>query len=453
MNEVVQEQQTPVSRLQKLAEATESGTLLQVRLMLNGLYPAEIAHLLEALTPDKRDFIWELVDPDLKGDVLLELNDDISDKLIEQMETDQIVALTEALDVDDMADFLQDLPDTVTDLVLQSLDDQERRRVEAILHYPEDTAGGLMNTDTMTVRPDVTVDVVLRYLRRKGEIPKMTDSLIVVTRNNKYLGLVPLTALLTHPAESTIGEIVSLDVEGIPADMKDTEVASLFEYRDLISAPVVDDQGYLLGRITVDDVVDVIRENADQNILSMAGLNDEHDMFAPVLISTRRRAIWLGINLFTAFIASWVIGLFDHTIEKLVALAVLMPIVASMGGIAGTQTLTLVIRGIAVGHIGETNARRLMYKELLVGVLNGILWALIVATITVLWFKNLQLGLIIGAAMIINLVTAAFTGATLPGLLRRMGIDPALAGGVVLTTVTDVIGFMAFLGLAAIYLV
>jgi len=453
MTETTQENQQPVARLQQLAEATQSGSLLQVRLMLNGLYPAEIAHLIEALTPEKRDFVWELIDPDLKGDVLLEVSDDISESLIREMNPDQLVALTEALAVDDMADFIQDLPDTVTDVVLQSLDSQDRRRVEAILHYPEDTAGGLMNTDTITVRPDVTVDVVLRYLRRRGNIPQITDSLIVVTRNNKFLGTVPLTYLLTRDLEATIGELLSQDVEPIPAGMPNTEVAALFEYRDLVSAPVVDEQGYLLGRITVDDVVDVIRESAEQDILSRAGLNEEHDMFAPVLVSTRRRAIWLGLNLFTAFIASYVIGLFEQTIDQLVALAVLMPIVASMGGIAGNQTLTLVIRGMALGQIGDTNARRLMFKELSVGLLNGLLWALIVAAITVLWFSNIQLGLIIAAAMVINLITAAFAGATLPSFLRKLGADPALAGGVVLTTITDVIGFMAFLGLAAIYLV
>lgn len=447
------EEHQPHQRLQAFSRVLESGTLKQARRMLNGLYPAEISHLLESLPPEKRKFIWELVDPELQGDILLEVNDDIRDHLIKQMETTELLALTESFEPDDLADFIQDLPDTVMHLVLQSMDSQDRRRLEAVLSYPEDSAGGLMNTDTITVRPDVSLDVVLRYLRRRGTIPAMTDNLFVIDRKNRYIGQVRLTDLLTCEPGLLISDLVDSDMKAVAATLSATEVASLFQQRDLISAPVVNEDNELLGRITIDDVVDVIREEADHSLMSMAGLNEEDDMFAPVITSTRRRALWLGINLITAFLASIVISQFDATIEKLVALAVLMPVVASMGGIAGSQTLTLVIRGMALGQIGVSNANRLIAKELAVGALNGILWALVIACVSGFWFDNAQLGLVIGAAIIVNLISAALAGATIPLFLKKIGADPALGGGVVLTTITDVIGFMTFLGLAALFLV
>jgi magnesium transporter len=296
-------------------------------------------------------------------------------------------------------------------------------------------------------------DVVIRFLRILGKVPEMTDNLIVVDRNGYYLGTMLLTDLLTKNASSTVSEIMSRETEAIPASMSVRDVANKFEHRDLVSAPVVDDQNKLLGRITIDDVVDVIRDEADHSLMSMAGLSEEDDMFAPVVRSSRRRTIWLGINLITALLASWVIGQFEATIEKLVALAVLMPIVASMGGIAGSQTLTLVIRGIATGQIAPSNARRLLNKEFMVGILNGMTWALVIALIAWLWFHDAQLSVIIAAAILVNLIVAALAGTTIPMLLNKMGIDPALAGGVVLATVTDVIGFLAFLGMAAVFIV
>jgi len=449
----ISDEQKPLDRLHIFSKALRSGTLEQLRLMLNGLYPGEIAHLLESLPLEKREFVWELVDNDLQGDILLEVNEDVRDSIVQLMDTNELLAATEGLDTDDLADFIQDLPDTVTQLVLQSMDTQDRRRLEAVLSYPEDTAGGMMNTDTITVRPDVSVDVVLRYLRRRGELPAMTDNLIVVGRNNHYIGLISLTDLITREPSLRVGDLINSEQMAIPADMADNEVAALFEQRDLVTAPVVNEKGELLGRITIDDVVDVIREEAEHSFMSMAGLSEEDDMFAPVIRSTRRRSWWLGANLVTAFAASWVIAQFDATIEKLVALAILMPIVASMGGIAGSQTLTLVIRGMALGQIGMSNAWQLIIKELSVGVLSGILWALIVAAIATFWFDDPKLGIIIGVAIIINLITAALAGATIPLLLRKLGADPALGASVVLTTITDIIGFMAFLGLAAIYLV
>ena len=308
-----------------------------------------------------------------------------------------------------------------------------------------------MNTDSITIRAPLTLDVVLRYLRRHHEIPPMTDNLIVVSRTDKYIGLLPLNTLLVSDPSRSVREMMATDIKPIPVDMPDNEVARLFERNDWVSAPVVDDEGHLLGRITIDDVVDVIRENADHSVMSMVGLGEDADTFAPVMRAAPRRAIWLGINLITAFIASGVINLFQGTIEKVVALAVLMPIVASMGGIAGTQTLTVIVRGIAMGQVGSNNQGWLLSRELAVGALNGVLWAAVVAVAASLWFDDWTLGLIIAAAMVINLVTAALAGAALPLLMTRANIDPALAGGVVLTTVTDVVGFVSFLGLATLF--
>jgi len=335
--------------------------------------------------------------------------------------------------------------------LLQIMDQQNRTRIEKVLAYPEDTAGGLMNTDTVTIRPDISVETVLRYLRRHQEIPETTDTLFVVSRKDAYIGVLPLTRLLTADPDMLVREIMQTDVEPIPADLPDEEVARRFEQLDLVSAPVVNEEGRLLGRITIDDVVDVIREDADHSLMSMAGLDDDEDTFAPILKTARRRAIWLGINLLTALAASAVIGLFEATIDKVVALAVLMPIVASMGGIAGSQTLTLVIRGQALGLIERSNLGWLFNRELIVGLLNGVVWALIVGVVALLWFRDLTVGIVIALALVINLLAGAIAGTLLPTMLKSMGIDPALAGGVLLTTITDVVGFFAFLGLATLF--
>lgn len=446
------ETDSTAGRLELLTRALDSGAADQIRHLLISLHPAEIADLLESFPHGPREILWELVDPDDHGEVLVHVGDEVRAGLIEELDTDALVAATEGLDADDMADLLMDLPGAAIKEVLVSMDKQNRDRLEAVLHYPEDTAGGLMNLDTVTVRSDVTLDVVLRYLRLHEDIPSTTDSLIIVDRDDRYKGVLPLTVLLTNDPDQLVAAVMQRDVQGIPAKMTDVEVAKLFEDRDLISAPVIDDDGKLLGRITIDDVVDVIREDAEHSLLSMAGLDEEDDTFAPVLKSARRRAIWLGINLFTAFLASWVIGLFKGTLEEVVALAVLMPIVASMGGIAGSQTLIIVIRGLALGQVGSSNARWLMYKELAVTALNGIGWALVVAVITTLWFGDPDIGMIIAAALIINLVCAALAGISIPFILEHMRIDPAHAGSVLLTTITDVVGFVVFLGLGTIFL-
>lgn len=448
----IQKQDKSQKRLERFAEALEGGRLINIRQMVNELHSAEIGHLLESLPHNERDLVWELVDSEKSGEVLSYVNDDVRAKLIRDMEADELVAAAESLDTDDLADILQDLPDMVIRELLESMGAQDRIRLESVLSYPEDCAGGLMNIDTVTVRPNVTIDVVLRYLRLRGELPAMTDHLFVVDHDDRFIGLLSITDILTKNPGQMVDQVMKRKFKPIPADMPESDVAGLFEKRDLVSAPVVDADGKLLGRITIDDVVDVIRDEAEHSIMSMAGLDEEDDIFAPVVVSSRRRGIWLGINLITALIASWVIGLFEATIEQVVALAVLMPIVASMGGIAGSQTLTLVIRGMALGHIGPANARHILKKELAVGGLNGLLWALVVAAVTMYWFENFMIGVIIAAAMLINLFAAALAGATIPLLMRKMGIDPALSSSVVLTTVTDVVGFFAFLGLATLVL-
>ncbi|MFT5033075.1 MAG: magnesium transporter [Bermanella sp.] len=439
------------SHLEELNLALSSGEFLPIRRMLNSLPAADVAHLIESTPPKIRTILWQLVDLENEGDILQYLGDEVQSQFLREMDAEEVAAITERLEADDLVDILQQLPDRVIQEVLASMDHQDRHRVEHILSYGEDTAGGLMNTDTITVRPNITLDVTLRFLRRHENLPEMTDHLIVVSRSDDYIGVLPLRKILVSDPSVTVREIMSTDIEAIPANMAASEVAKLFERHDWVSAPVVDEHGTLLGRITIDDVVDVIRENADHSLLSMAGLDEDEDTFAPFSKAAPRRAIWLGINLLTAFVASAVINLFEGTIDKVVALAVLMPIVASMGGVAGTQTLTVVIRGMALGHISKDNSRWLVHRELMVGAINGVLWAVVVAVAATLWFGDPQLGYIIAAAMVINLITAALAGALLPMLLQALKIDPALAGGVALTTVTDVVGFMSFLGLATYF--
>lgn len=444
--------QITLTKLARFNQAFESGAWTQVRRMLNsGLPPVDVAHLLESTPPKERELLWSLVDAEQQGEVLQYLSYDVQTEFLTRMDAQELLAATEGLDTDDIADMLQRLPNAVIHEVLQSMDTQDRHRVESVLSYPEDTAGGLMNTDTITIRADITLDVVLRYLRRHERIPDSTDALLVVSRRDEFIGRLQLNTLLVSDPNITVREVMETECVVIPASLPENEVANLFQKFDLISAPVISAEGRLLGRITIDDVVDVIRENADHAVMSMAGLEDEEDTFAPVMRTTRRRAVWLGVNLLTAFLASAVIGLFDATIEKVVALAVLMPIVASMGGIAGSQALTVVIRGMALGHVSSSNAQWLLNRELIVGALNGALWALIVALVAMLWFGDWVLGVVIGAAIIINLVVAALSGTLLPMLLKKLNIDPALAGSVILTTVTDVVGFMAFLGLATVF--
>ena len=436
--------------LKTVNRALASGALSEVRQVLNNLPGAEAAHLLESSPPREREILWQLLSQEQETEVLQYLGEEVRVELLRDLPTEELVELIEDLDTDDLADLLQELPEQVTSRVLAGLDAQNRERLEQVMNYPEDTAGGLMNTDVITVRPEITFSVVQRYLRRLGDIPKTTDNLLVVNRKNQFVGVLPLTRVLISDPGTSVREAMITDVEAIPATQDAHEVAKLFERLDLVTAPVVDDNGMLVGRITIDDVVDVIMEEAEHSLMGMAGLDEDEDTFGSVWHTVRRRALWLGINLLTALAASAVISLFEDTLEKVVALAVLMPIVASMGGIAGSQTLTLVIRAMALGQVQAGNTRYLLTKELAVGALNGLLWALVIGATAALWFDDPSLGVIIGCAMILNLVVAAGAGAVIPMTMKRMGIDPALAGSVVLTTVTDIVGFMAFLGLATL---
>lgn len=441
------------THLERLKERLASGRMRSARALIASLHPSELARLLESLPLRERAVVWEMVGSEREGDVLVEVAEEVRDGLIEGMETEQLIAAIEGMELDDLADLVADLPETLTQEVLRSLDQQDRERLHHVLSYDEDSAGGLMNIDIVTVRPDVTLEVVMRYLRARGGIPDGTDSIFVVNRNSEYQGALLLSRLLTNDPEKSVAEVMSRDIAPIPATTTSEKVVWEFENRDLLSAPVTDEENRVVGRITVDDVVDVIREEAEHTLMGRAGLDEEDDMFAPAVRSAGRRALWLGINLATAFIAASVVDLFQTTLDKIVLLAVLMPVVPSMGGIAGTQSLTIMTRAIALGQIDRANVAGILQKEVLVGVLNGLLWATVVAVFTYLWFEDWRIGAVIAGAMATNLIVAAGAGFAVPLTLKRINIDPALAGGVVLTTITDVVGYMSFLGLGAMFLV
>jgi len=392
-------------RLGALREALASGTLRPAQRMVAAMHPAEVASMLESLPPRQRELVWEFVDKEIEGDVLVELNENVRNELIEEMETAELVAAAEGMELDDLADLVRDLPETVTLQVLRSMDQRDRERLRNVLAWPDDSAGGLMNTDTVSVRPDVTLEVVLRYLRMRGDLPPRTDSLFVVDRDDRYLGTIGLTRIITGDPDDAVGDSLDTDAPRIEPDTAAHEVAQLFQDRDLVSAAVVGREGKLLGRITVDDVVDVIREEAEHSVLSMAGLQDDEDLFAAIVPSAQRRMLWLGINLVTAFLAASVVKSFEGTIEKVAALAALMPIVASMGGIAGTQTVTLLIRGLALGQVQWANARWLLFKEIAVAGFNGIIWAVVVGMVTVFWFGTWKIAGVIAATLVFSVRT------------------------------------------------
>ncbi|SFV82252.1 Mg/Co/Ni transporter MgtE / CBS domain [hydrothermal vent metagenome] len=417
---------------------------------LANLHSAEIARLLEGVPRKDRAQLWVNIDPGTQGNILKDLSEDVQSQLLNTMDVDSIVNATEGLDMDDLADIVPDLPESALHNLLLTLDHKHRDHLKRVLSYPEDSAGGLMNIDIITVRDDVNVRTVIRYLRLLKKMPNDTDKVFVVDRSYKYLGSIHISTLLTNEAEQNINPLINKTLKPISADMSEKEVAHLFEQRNLISAPVIDENNQLIGRITIDDVVDVIRDEAEHSVMSMAGLDEEEDVFAPVMQSSKRRSVWLGVNLITVFIAVFFIGLFEATLQEKIALAILMPVVASMGGIAGTQTLILVTRGIATGRVTTSNLKVLMNKEVAIGFLNGIVWSVVIALATYFWFEDVMLSLVIALAVIVNLIFAAFSGAFLPSLLIKFKIDPALAGGVILTTITDVIGFVAFLGLASL---
>ncbi len=435
-------------RFSEVIRSYGAGALDESRVLLKSLRPEQTANLLEASPPKVREFLWDLMDDETSHQVLHHLGEDVRADFLEDMDTAQLVAAADDLDTDDLADLLQELPDNIAQQVLDSMGAADRARVEAVMSYPEDSAGGLMNTDAITVQPRHALEIVLRYLRLRKNLPETTDALVVVNSRDEYVGMLPIAKLITSDPGVTVREVMDTDARAIPVDMNDTDVARLFSEQDLVSAPVIDADGKLVGRITIDDVVDVIIEDADEAVLARAGLELDEDTFAPIAKSVRRRTIWLGINLITAFVAAAVINIFEETIAKVVALAVLMPIVASMGGIAGTQTLTLVIRGIALGHVGRANLFWLLNREFVVAAANGVFWAALVAVTAAFAFRDPVLGAVIAVAMVVNILVAAVAGSLLPSALQRLSIDPAIAGGVILTTITDVTGFFVFLGLA-----
>lgn len=442
------EEQDIQSTVSEIRNLISEGTSRQVLNLLKELHPAEIADVLESSPPAQRFVLWDLFDESAQGEILQHVDEEIVPGLLGDKSVEEIATVLEAVNDDDLADILQQLPATLTTEVLHAMDLQDRRRVEALLSYPEDTAGGMMDNDTISIRARVTLDVVLRYLRRHPSLPPMTDTIFVVSNDDEFIGLLPLSTLLVSDPSRTVGEMMITEAETIPADMSAHDVAAIFERHNLVSAPVLDADRKLLGRITIDDVVGVIIEEADQSLLSMAGLGERNDAFAPILQTARSRAIWLGANLLTAFIAASVIDIFKDTIEKVVALAVLMPIVASMGGVAGSQTLTLVIRNMAQNELFDSSLPWFARRELAVGLINGCLWAVVVALAATAFFQDIHLALILAIALMVNLIVAALSGALLPTILRSLGIDPAIAGTVVLTTITDVVGFLSFLGLA-----
>ena len=438
--------------LERINLALSQGAIARAKQLINeDLAAPDIAHLLSSEPPKQRNILWNLVEAEeLAADILAYLGEEERSEIVARLEPEELANLIESFEFDDKVDLLQELPESVIEEVLLSMDSQDRQRVEDVLSYDEDSAGGLMNTDVVTVRPDITIDVVLRYIRRYRELPPMTDNLWVVNRRDEFIGQAPISKVLISDSTTTIREIMETEVEPLLVSTHAAEVAQRFERLDLVSSPVVSENGKLLGRITIDDVVDVIRASADHSLMSQAGLDEDEDIFAPLVRTVRRRAIWLGINLLTAFVAAAVIGMFEATIEQVVALAILMPVVTSMGGIAGTQALTIVIRGMALGRVGSANIRALVAREVVIGVANGLFWSLIVGLAAFVWFGDHTLGYVIAVAIVINLLVAALVGTLLPGYLKSVRIDPALAGGVVLTTVTDVVGFFCFLGIATL---
>ena len=430
-------------------DQNKSLSLNQLKKLVDEIGAPQVAHALESLPPQERKLLWSLVDQSIEGEVLHELNEELQLELLQDIELNNLVEMIGELELDEMVDILQTLPDQKLEDFLSRVSRQDRERIEKVLEYPEDTAGGLLNTDVISVKPRHTLEVVFRYLRAKKDLPQNTDKIFVVSRDDQYLGELPISKMLVSEPNLTVRELMETDKKPISADVSDAEVARLFEQEDLVSAAVVDENQRLLGRITVDDVVDVIIEDADQNFLGMAGIVE--DTFAPPGRAAKSRVLWLTINLATAFLASATISIFQESIDKLVYLAILMPIVASMGGVAATQTLTIFIRGMSLQQINATNITWLFKREVAVSIINGIVLSIIIGAITYFWFEDILISALICIAMSINLVAAVIAGVFVPTILRSLNQDPAVAGSVVVTTVTDVVGFFSFLGLATIY--
>ena len=440
-------------KLSTIINDLEKDKAINIKNTLSSLNPSEIARLLESLTPRERNVLWQMVDQEDEGEILKELIEEVRQNLISQMDASELIAATQDMELDDLADILSDLPNQITDQVIKALDKQDQNRLGSVISYDEDTAGGLTNPRIISIRRGVNIDGLMKYLRNMHSLPENTNYIYVINRDNQYIGAVKLVDLFTQSKEMLIEEIMDTNVKAINAYVSAEEVATEFQDLDLISAPVTDHNNRLLGQITIDDVVDVIQDQVNSEIFNMAGLDDEDDMFAPIFISSRRRAVWLGANLIAAFIVATAVSLFQETLNQIVILAVLMPIVASMGGVAGNQTLILVIRGIAMGKIQKSNAIKLLNKEALVALLNGFILSIVVSIFAVLLFNTKwEIGIIVGLSMLINMFASAIAGVSIPFFLKKIGIDPALAGGVMMTTLTDVLGFITFLGLATLFL-
>ncbi len=441
-----------LNNLQKILDVKDKElSLNQIKTILKDMPHSEIAHALESSPPDQRKLLFSLLETSEEGDVLADVGEEIQQDLISGISNEELSEAVKELELDEVVDILQNLPEERMQSILSKMSLRDRNRIEEGLVYPDDTAGGLLNTDVLSVRPDHTVEVVTRYLREQKELPENTDKIFVVSKDDKYLGEILINKIITSEVSEKIENLISPKADPILVTESDRDVATIFERNNLISAAVVNNNGELLGRITIDDVVDVILEDADQNFLGMAGVAE--DTFAPPGRAAKSRVFWLSMNLLTAFIASMSINIFQDTLDKVVYLAVLMPIVASMGGVAATQTLTIVLRGLTLEQINDTNIKWLFKRELAVSILNGIVLSILVGFVTYIWFQNSLISILISCALIINLISSVFAGVIVPLVLRKLNQDPAIAGSVVVTTVTDVIGFLSFLGLATIFLI
>ena len=451
MNEINSQLFSSEELLKKIQDQEAEPSINQIRRLLSGMHPSEVAHSIESLPPKERKFLWSLIDTQDEGEIIAELHDEIQQELISEISAEELITILGDLELDEIVDILQVLPDRKTENILSAMSMRDRKRIREALEYPEDSAGGLMNTDIISVRPKHNLEVVMRYLRAQRELPKNTDQIFVVSRENKFLGSLPISTIIVSDPNLNVRELMETETQPLLVDLNDKDVSRLFEQNDWVSAPVIDKESNLIGRITIDDVVDVIMEDADQNFLGMAGVAE--DTFAPPARAAKSRILWLSINLLTAFIASMTISLFQATIDQIVYLAILMPIVASMGGVAGTQTLTIMIRGLTLQQINHSNLQWLYKREIAVSIVNGILLSILVGGITYFWFKDIIIATLICVAMVVNLVCSAIAGIFIPIILRKFNQDPAIAGSVVVTTVTDVIGFFSFLGLATIFLI
>lgn len=429
-----------------------TGETEQVKVILGALHCAELASLVESLPQELRKQLLELIPAECTGDVISYVGEEVRANILKNMADADVVAATENMEVSDLVVVIEELPEALGETILQSLDDDRRLRLEQTRAFAEHSVGRWMSQNVISVRKDVTLAVVLRYLRFLKPLPSHTDCVMVIDAQGVYRGRLYINDAVTESSDALVENVMIPEADYLRADADEHEIAVIFERRELISAAVVDEKGLLLGRITVDDAVNIIRAEADKSLMAHAGLSEEEDLFAPVVKSAKRRAVWLGINLMTVFLAAWVIGQFEEVLDKIVVLAVLMPVVASMGGIAGSQTLTLTIRGLALGQLSITNLRWLGNKELAVGLLNGIAWAVVVGIVTYLWFNDAGIAIVIAIATVLNLLAAAVSGVIIPFVLNRIGLDPALSGAVILTTVTDIVGFLSFLGLATLFL-